>query len=128
MKIKNDVSFLIDERSLSLFEHQSTFNPNMPLRGFLYTADIYRQLLKNTEDIYKQQLVKIPTPQYIVFYNDPASKMKEDVITMKLSDAFEDSSIACDFQWTAKVININKGHNDDLKQKCPSLFQYSFFL
>lgn len=42
MKYKNDLSFLID-KTLSLYEHQSTYNPNMPLRGFLYYADLYRK-------------------------------------------------------------------------------------
>ena len=44
MKYKNDVSFLID-KTLSLYEHQSSYNPNMPLRGFLYYADLYRKLI-----------------------------------------------------------------------------------
>ena len=38
MGMKNDLSFLIDDR-LSLYEHQSTVNPNMPLRlSDLYTV------------------------------------------------------------------------------------------
>ena len=59
MKMKNDVSFLFD-KTLSLYEHQSTYNPNMPLRGFLYFADLYRQLIKDNEQIYSKNIVKIP--------------------------------------------------------------------
>ncbi|MCI6005893.1 MAG: hypothetical protein MRZ60_09745, partial [Blautia sp.] len=33
MSMRNDLSFLID-MTLNVFEHQSTYNPNMPLRGF----------------------------------------------------------------------------------------------
>lgn len=32
--MKNDVSFLFSS-IMNLFEHQSTFNPNMPVRGLL---------------------------------------------------------------------------------------------
>ena len=59
MKMKNDVSFPFD-KTLSLYEHQSTYNPNMPLRGFLYFADLYRQLIKDNERIYSKSIVKIP--------------------------------------------------------------------
>ena len=40
MKMKNDLSFMIDSR-LNLYEHQSTWNPNMPLRGLFYFAQQY---------------------------------------------------------------------------------------
>ena len=35
ISMKNDVSFLVDCR-MNLYEHQSTYNPNMPLRGMFY--------------------------------------------------------------------------------------------
>ena len=68
MKYKNDLSFLID-KTLSLYEHQSSYNPNMPLRGFLYYADLYRKLIHRSERLYSKHLLKIPRPHYIVFYN-----------------------------------------------------------
>ncbi len=37
MSMQNDVSFLIDSR-LSLYEHQSTYSPNLPLRFFFSDA------------------------------------------------------------------------------------------
>ena len=37
MEVKNDVSFLFDSQ-MSLYEHQSSFNPNMPLRDLFYIA------------------------------------------------------------------------------------------
>ena len=70
MKMKDDVSFLVGA-SLNLYEHQSSYNPNMPLRGFLYFADLYREIIKDNEKIYSPQLVRIPNPKYIVFYNGP---------------------------------------------------------
>ena len=70
IRMKNDVSFILDS-ILSLYEHQSTFNPNMPLRGMMYFSTLYSQFLsENQKNIYGKSLVKIPTPRYIVFYND----------------------------------------------------------
>ena len=40
MNMKNDVTFLLDNR-LSLYEHQSTCNPNMPLRDLFYVSRTY---------------------------------------------------------------------------------------
>ena len=45
MSMKNDLSFLIDMR-LSLYEHQSTYNPNIPLRFLLYLSDLYSKLTR----------------------------------------------------------------------------------
>lgn len=44
IKMKNDVAFLF-AHELCLYEHQSTYNPNMPLRGLMYAANEYRKLL-----------------------------------------------------------------------------------
>ena len=41
MGMKNDLSFMVDS-VMSLYEHQSTWNPNMPLRGLLYFAKLYQ--------------------------------------------------------------------------------------
>ena len=43
--MKNDMSFLLDT-SMSLYEHQSTWNVNMPLRGLLYFAELYQRYLE----------------------------------------------------------------------------------
>ena len=67
MSIKNDVSFLIDGR-LSLYEHQSTYNPNLPLRFLLYIANQYSEITRNV-NLYGSKIVKIPTPEFIIFYN-----------------------------------------------------------
>ena len=84
MAMKNDVSFLLDER-MTLYEHQSTWNPNMPLRDLLYIA---RLMEKNVDKdlLYLSEPVKIPAPHFVVFYNG-AKEAPEDV-TLRLSDAF----------------------------------------
>ena len=128
MKFKNDVSFLVDDKFLCFIEHQSSFNPNMPLRGFFYAADSYRQLLGDSENIYGSKLIKIPVPQYIVLYNGPVSKMNTDVAYLRLSDAFEVPDKTGSYEWTAKVLNINRGFNEEIKSRCTDLYGYSYFI
>ena len=129
MRMKNDVSFVLDSQMV-LLEHQSTYNPNMPLRGFLYFAKLYETRLvtkMNLKSIYYPKLIKIPSPQYIVFYNGSDKDIGES-IELKLSDAFEDKNKTKGYEWTAKMININYGKNKDLLLKCKILGEYSYFV
>ena len=129
MRMKNDVSFVLDNQMV-LLEHQSKYNPNMPLRGFLYFAKLYETRLAsemNPKNIYYPKLVKIPTPQYIVLYNGTDRKIGDNVI-LKLSDAFEDNNKPEGYEWTAKMININVGKNKELLLKCKILGEYSSFV
>lgn len=123
IKMKNDISFIID-CNMCLYEHQSTYSPNLPLRGFFYFADLYKKLTKDI-DISVRKLIKIPTPHYIVFYNGLEKQSEE--FAMKLSDAFEDASEGC-MELTVRVLNINLGHNETLFEKCSSLYGYSYFV
>ena len=126
MGMKNDVSLLIAD-SLSLYEHQSSYNPNMPIRGFMYFGKLYSKYIKSNKlNLYGETQLKLPTPQYIVFYN--GSQMKEDVTELKLSDSFVDKSVGNSFEWTATVININYGRNKELMKKCNSLKEYSILV
>ena len=126
IKMKNDVSFLLDSQ-LSLYEHQSSYNPNMPLRGMMYFSHLYLQILsKQKRDIYSNTLVKIPTPRYIVFYN--GDEKEEDYIELKLSDAFEKEDKTGRFEWTASMLNINFGKNQELLGKCKALYEYASYI
>lgn len=127
MKSKDDVSFLVGT-SLNLYEHQSKYNPNMPLRGLLYFADLYRKMIRGSEKIYSSSILKIPNPRFIVFYNGDISKMKSDVEKLKLSDAFFEKNDTGEFEWTATMININLGNSSELLQKCHVLEHYSIFI
>ena len=84
MSIKNDVSFLIDSR-LYLYEHQSTYSPNLPLRMLLYLGDLYAGMTEN-ENLYGRKLVKIPPPQFLIFYN--GQEELPDQRTLRLSDMY----------------------------------------
>ena len=125
-KMKNDVSFIIDDR-LSLFEHQSTYNPNMPLRGFLYFAKHFEKYVAESDvDIYGKQLIELPTPQFVVFYN--GTGMKEDKKVLKLSDSFSKAKEKACMELEALVLNINYGKNKKLMESCRPLMEYSYFV
>ncbi len=121
--LQNDVSFLLNH-DLNLFEHQSTENPNMPLRGFFYFATQYQKLLEhNYDDIYGRKKVPLDTPRFIVFCNDP--QMKEDSKELRLSSLFSHGTNSGDLECIAHVLNINSGHNRALMEKSERLLGYA---
>lgn len=126
LNMKNDVSFLVDSQ-MSLWEHQSTLNPNMPLRGLFYFSLLYQNyLMSKDEALFTTQLKKIPSPKYYVFYI--GNEETDDISKLRLSDAFLNDDKTGDFEWTATVININKNHNEMLHKKCKSLYDYCIFI
>ncbi len=123
--MKNDVSFLISD-TLMLFEQQSSFNPNMPLRYLIYTGMIYSAYVTNTKfSLYSSSLQKIPAPRCVCFYN--GEKETEDRQILKLSDAFINGNKG-DIEVEALLININYGRNKELLKKCKPLGEYSWFI
>lgn len=123
MKMKNDVSFLID-CNMCLYEHQSTYCPNMPLRGLFYLTDLYKKHIKDIDLGVKRQ-IKIPTPHYIVFYN--GTERQEEEFIQRLSDSFESDKEGC-LELRVRTLNINYGHNKRLMNKCKTLSDYSYFI
>lgn len=125
--MKNDASFIINNE-LNLYEAQSTWNPNMPLRGLLYFSRLYEGYIAEHElNIYSTKLIKLPTPKYIVFYN--GTKNEGDSRVLKLSDSFihNESQEAC-LECTVTMININYGHNKKLMDSCRDLYEYAFLI
>ncbi len=121
MSMHNDVSFLIDSR-LSLYEHQSTYSPNLPLRYLFYISDLYSGMTKD-ENLYGIKCVEFPAPQFIIFYN--GEKDQPDRSILKLSDAYSVKEEHPALELTAVMLNINRGHNEKLKGMCKSLKDYS---
>ncbi len=123
LNIKNDAAFVFDD-AMNLYEQQSTYNPNMPLRGLEYFSVLYSNHISGTYNersvLYKSTLVHIPTPHYYVFYNG----MRElpAVTELKLSDAYKGDG---DIEVIAHFINVNKGENDELMERCKPLSDYS---
>ena len=125
IKMHNDVSFLIDSQ-LTLYEHQRTTNQNMPLRGFFYFAQLYHKYLIDAEEqLTTSKMIKIPNPNYIVFYNGDTNR--DEDYEMRLSDAFMIEDKSGKFEWTARVLNINKDYNLSLQNKCKALYDYIQF-
>ena len=127
LSMKNDVSFLVGG-TMNLYEHQSTFNPNMPLRGIFYFSRLYEgYVADNNLMIYHEKRVRLPKPKYIVFYN--GTKNQPDSMELRLSDCFEntDNEAPC-LECTATMLNINYGHNQELMKHCRRLEEYSIFV
>ena len=122
LTMRNDVSFLVDSQ-MTLYEQQSTYNPNLPLRGLMYFSQLYQMHLSRLgKTLHRSTLVKIPNPKFVVFYN--GEKETPDRLNLKLSDAFEIPDTTGNFEWTAELINISQNHNISLQKKCEPLYNY----
>ena len=106
MTVKNDVSFIIDAR-LSLYEHQSTYSPNLPLRFLLYIASEYSCMTAD-ENLYGTRTVRIPPPKFVIFYNGEQEQPERKILKLRVL-----------------MLNINKGHNEALKEACKTLKDYA---
>ena len=127
MGMKNDVALIVDD-VLSVYEQQSTFNPNMPIRELIYVSKLYNKYIKtNRLNIYSKSKIKLPLPKLVVFYN--GVKEKEDT-TLELSDLFINcsSDMEPDISVKVKMININYGKNMILFNRCVILKEYSWFI
>ncbi len=123
--MKNDVSFLIAD-TMNLYEQQSSYNPNMPLRYLLYAGMIYTGYVKmKPVNIYSPYLQKIPAPRCICFYNGEMET--DDRTELRLSDAFSNNERG-DIEVRALMININYGRNRELLEGCKPLGKYSWFV
>ncbi|MBO4506425.1 MAG: hypothetical protein J5728_08380 [Lachnospiraceae bacterium] len=121
--MKNDVSFLIGNE-LSLWEQQSTYNPNMPLRGFIYYGKLYDAYVSELKtSMYGTVLLQLPVPNYVVLFN--GSTDCPAVEKMRLSDAFMGGSDSGEYEWTATVYNLNGDKNRRLLEACKPLADYS---
>lgn len=126
MGMKNDVAFIVYS-DMSLYEQQSTFNPNMPVRGLMYAGKLYSKYIEQNDlNIYGSKSVKLPSPHYYVFYN--GEQKHNDVEELKLSDTFENFKDLGKYEWTAVMLNINYGHNKELMEKCQPLQEYSILV
>ena len=121
MSMQNDVSFIIDMR-LNLYEHQSTYSPNLPVRYLLYVAGVYSDYTKDM-NLYGTKAVKLPTPRFVIFYNGQAEQ--PDRKELKLSELFSIPDADPSLELKAVMLNINKGHNRKLMETCRTLQDYA---
>lgn len=127
MNFKGDISFLVD-LCLYLFEHQSSYNPNMGVRGLIYFAQSYNKYMeKHKMNRFGSRLLSLPKPVFVVFYN--GTSWQEEETTIRLSDCFEmDEGEEPCVEVVAKMLNINYGKNKKLMEHCKPLMDYAVFV
>lgn len=123
--IKNDLAFVL-ETGLYLYEHQSTYNPNIPLRDLFYIASEYQKFV-DQKSLYSSSVQKIPTPRFLVFYNG-MDKRVQDKEVLKLSSMYENETDEPDLELKVTMLNINAGHNKELLENCHILGEYAQYV
>ena len=124
MGMKNDLAFML-ETNIYLYEHQSTINPNIPLRDLIYIGIEYQQYL-NDKSLYSSKLQKIPAPKFMVFYN--GTDAVDDWVELRLSEAYEHLVGEPDLELKVLMLNVNEGHNKDLMEQCQTLKEYAIYV
>lgn len=124
LSMRNDASFVI-AAEINIYEHQSTYNPNMPLRSVLYYDDIIRPFVKN-RDLYGRKKILIPVPRFVVFYNGVEDRPAIEI--QKLSDLYEKEVDYPELEAIVTVYNINPGKNDGLLENCEPLRGYTYLV
>ena len=127
MGMKNDVSFLVDS-DISLYEHQSSYNPNMPVRMLMYLGRQYDKYIKNTkQNLYGSRQMNLPLPRLAVFYNGEDDK---DDRILKLSDSFPEGTdlSKSDVEVKVHMYNVRPQYESNLLIDCKPLSEYSWFV
>ena len=124
MGMKNDLAFIINT-NLFLYEHQSTYNPNMPIRDLFYISGEYQKLV-DLKSLYTSTRLRIPTPNFIVFYN--GTEKNEDRWVEYLSESYENMSGEPNLELKVIILNINVGHNKKLMEECQTLREYAQYV
>ena len=88
-------------------------------------ADLYSVLTKDMF-LYGELPVAIPEPRFVVFYNGE-QKMEERAV-LRLSDLYRPRTEHPYRELETLVLNINKGYNAELMEKCRELHDYSVFV
>ena len=123
LTIRNDAAFIID-MNLSIYEHQSSYNPNIPLRALIYLADILKPIIKQ-RDIYSRKKITIPAPNFVVFYNGVEERPRKEI--QRLSDLYRHGE-DINLELICTVYNINPGYNEDIRRKSEVLDGYTVFV
>ena len=124
LSVRNDASFFISNY-LNLYEHQSTYSPNAPLRFLIYLTNLLKKTIRK-RDLYSRKRVQIATPHFAVFYNGTEKRPEKEVL--KLSDAFINHTDTPEIELTVTVYNINPNNNTQLLEKSEVLRSYMIFV
>ena len=124
MGMKNDLAFML-ETNIYLYEHQSTLNPNIPLRDLIYIGIEYQQYVDD-KSLYSSRLQKIPASKFMVFYN--GTDAVDDRVELRLSNAYEHLVGEPDLELKVLMLNVNEGHNKELMEQCQTLKEYAIYV
>lgn len=122
---KNDLAFTVRNKVLVISEHQSTINPNMPLRSVIYYGRTMEKLVEN-DKLYRRKIIRIPTPEFYVFYNGDEKFPSEKIL--RLSDSYLENTPEPMLKLSTKVININLPVNHSVLERCRPLYEYAWFI
>lgn len=124
LSMRNDISFVLYD-DLNLYEHQSTLNPNMPLRNLFYVSDLLQEITMDM-NIYGSKKLEIPTPRFIMFYNgkDDPGELSE----YRLSDMFIKTEERPRLELIVSMVNISDGQDNKVIRNCKTLQEYSRFV
>ena len=123
LSVRNDASFFINNY-LNLYEHQSTYSPNLPLRYLFYVSDLYSKMTKDS-NLYGSRRIMIPAPRFLIFYNGKEERPEREVL--ELSDAFAVKEEESWLNLKAVLLNINPGYNNDIVNACKTLSDYVIY-
>lgn len=161
MGMKNDLSYIVTDKvsfysTININEHQSTWNPNLPIREFLYAARLYDKYLKtNKKNQYSSTIIPLPIPKLVVLYNGLSEVPDESIL--RLSDAFKAQirenlislkenadtiseeeltkeveeiigKASPDIEVKVRMININYGRSQTILSTCESLNEYAWLV
>ena len=123
----NDIAVLVDGQFILMIEHQSTINPNMPLRLLEYVARIYGNIVDSTAK-FSRHLVPLAKPEFIVFYTGNQELPPESYLY--LSDSFPNQAPNSDLtlELKVKVCTIKSETPSPVVHSCHDLEQYVQFL
>ena len=124
LSIRNDAAFIVDTE-INIYEHQSSVNPNMPLRALIYFTAIIQGIISR-KDLLSSRLIRIPTPHFAVLYNGKEDRPVKEIF--KLSSAYSKPAENPELELVCTVYNINPDKDKELLQKCAVLDGYTSFV
>ena len=128
MDYYNDIAVMVNDQFILMIEHQSTINPNMPLRLLEYVTRIYGNKI-DSKSKFSNQLIPLAKPEFVVFYTGNQDLPPESYL--HLSDAFKlnhNQNSELTLELKVKVCKIKSENPSPLVHICPDLEQYSQFL
>ena len=91
-----------------------------------YAGNLYEKYIKENDlNKYGSELLQLPVPKLITFYNGVMDTADETIL--KLSDSFPKGSKP-DIEVSVRMINVNRGRNQELLDACEPLKEYSWLM